>query len=340
MRIDPLEYDRPQTLGDTLNALAKHGAAAKVLGGGSDLVARMKLGIVSPQRVIDVSGVAGLNTIREEDEGLVIGAATPLRAIERSAVVAERFPALVEAAASVASFQIRSVATLAGNLCLETMCWYYNQSRQWKKSRPLCHKAGGEPCHVVNQPGVCHATYRGDTAVTLIALEAEVRIRSQDGQRVVPLQELFTGEGRSPLRISATELVTEVRVPWQAVAAGCAYRKVSHRKKVDYSQAAVAAAIGLSPDDGTCTEARIVLGAVAPGPVRATEAEELLRGRELTDEVLDRAAEAAVGAARPMNNMTFGSPAYRRKMVRVLGLQALRAAVKQARSGNSRGGEG
>lgn len=335
MRIDPLEYHRPQTREAALSLLAEHGAVAKVLGGGTDLVARMKLGIVSPKHVIDLGDVAELRSIVEDAEGLTIGAATPLRAIERSSEVAIKYPSLATAAASVASFQIRSRATLAGNVCLETMCWFYNQSRQWKKSRPLCYKAGGEPCHVVNKPGVCYATYRGDTAVALIALGAQAVVESQGQQRTLSLAELFTGDGKSPLALAETEMLTAIRVPAPPAASGNAYSKISHRKAVDYAQAAVAAAVTLAPENGTCVDARIVLGAVETKPVRATDAEALLRGQEITAETLEAAAQAAVSAARPVNNMTFGAPAYRRKMVRVLGLKALNAAVEQARQSRS-----
>ena len=339
MRIDPLEYVRPRTREEALGLLAQHGAEAKVLGGGSDLVARMKLGIVNPKIVIDLGDIAELRSIREDEEGLTIGAGTPLQVVEHSPAVVARYPSLAIAAASVASLQIRSRATLAGNVCLETMCWFYNQSRQWKKSRPLCYKAGGEPCHVVNKPGVCYATYRGDTAVALMALGAQAVVQAQGQERQLPLEELFTGEGKTPLNLDPTEMLTELRIPAPPAASGNAYCKVSHRKAVDYPQAGVAAAVVLSPDKKTCVAARIVLGAVGPGPIRAVEAEAALQGQALTEEVLERAAQAAVSVARPVNNMTFGAPAYRRKMVRVLGLRALRAAVEQACQDSACGGD-
>lgn len=331
MRIDPLEYRRPETLEEALALVGERGPKARVLGGGTDLVARLKLGILSPETVIDVSGIAELKSIREEAGCLSIGAAASLRSIEESPLVAGRFPALATAAAKVASYQIRGCATLGGNVCLETMCWYYNQSRAWKKSRPLCFKAGGEVCHVVNKPGVCYATYRGDTAISLVALGAEVRIRSSAGERIVPLEAVFTGDGKTPLGLAPAEMITEVRVPVPPAASGNAYRKISHRNAVDYPQVGVAAAVALDPRSRACVDARIVLGAVDSKPVRALKAEELLRGKEPISELLAQAAEAAAADARPVNNMTHGSPAYRRKMVRVLGLKALTEALEHAR---------
>lgn len=329
MRIDPLEYLRPQTVEEALDVLAGYGGEAKVLGGGTDLVARMKLGVVSPKVALDLAGISGLKYIRKEGGDFAFGAATTLRTLETSAEIAHDLPALSKAAASVGSFQIRSVATLAGNVCLETMCWFYNQSRQWKKSRPLCHKAGGDPCHVVKKPGVCLATYRGDTAVALIALGATAKVRSKAGERAVALEEFFTGNGKAPLNLGSDELITEIRVPQPMGASGNAFFKVSHRNAVDYAQASVAASLRL--DGGKCAEARIVLGAVETKPVRAVKAEALLQGQEITDALLEQAAEAAVAHARPLKNMTFGSPEYRRKMVRTLGRKALGAAREAAR---------
>lgn len=331
MRIDPLEYQRPGTLDDALGVLQADGGTTAILGGGTDLVARLKLGIHSPKVVLDVTGIPELRYIRQEDGVLALGAATTLRTLETSPEIARAFPALAKAAKSVASFQIRSVGTLAGNVCLETMCWFYNQSRQWKKSRPLCLKAGGELCHVVKKPGLCFATYRGDTAVALIALGAEAKIQSRGQQRVTPLEDLFTGDGKTPLQLAPDELVTEFQVPLPTGASGNAFHKVSHRYAVDYAQASVAVALRLETGSNRCADARIVLGAVETRPVRAEKAEALLSGRDLTEEALAEAADAAVGHARPMKNMTFGSPDYRRKMVRTLGLKALNAALEEAR---------
>jgi len=331
MRIDPLEYRRPGTLEEALASLQARGGPVAVLGGGTDLVARLKLGILSPTAVVDVTGIPELRYIRRENGTLAVGGATTLRAVETSPEIARAFPALAKAAASVASFQIRSVGTLAGNVCLETMCWFYNQSRQWKKSRPLCFKAGGESCHVVKKPGVCYATYRGDTAVALIALGAEAKIQSQGRERVIPLQELFTGDGKTPLQLAPGEVVTELRLPVPTGASGNAFCKVSHREAVDYAQASVAVALRLEAGSDRCADAKVVLGAVETRPVRAERAEALLKARDLTPEVLVEAADAAVSHARPMKNMTFGSPDYRRKMVRTLGLRALNAALDEAR---------
>lgn len=329
MRIEPFQYIRPRTTADAISALEEHGAAAKVLAGGSDLIVRMKLGIVSPRYIVDIKQVPELNYIRVEGGKLRIGAMATLSAIERSPLVRQSSPALAKAAGQVASLQIRNAATITGNICLETMCWYYNQSRQWKKSRPLCNKAGGEICHVVNKPGVCYATYRGDTAVALIALEAEATIQNAAGQRTIPLEKLFTGDGVSPFGLAPQEMITGVEVPQLEPLSGCAYYKIAHRNAVDYPQAAVGATIKLGPD-GRCKSARIVLGAVAPGPVRAKQAEAMLVGQEIVTDLLDAVAEAAVRDAHPVNNMTHGSPSYRRKMVRILTRKALDEAALQA----------
>ena len=331
MRIDPFEYVKPQTVAQALSALEEHGPEAKIIAGGSDLLVRMKLGIVSPKYVIDIKNIADLNYIQDDNGGVRIGAGTSLTAIENSPLIRNRYSALAAAAGKVASFQIRNAATITGNICLETMCWYYNQSRQWKKSRPACNKAGGETCYVVNKPKVCYAAYRGDTAIALIALGATAKLQSAKEERTVPLEELFTGDGTTPLKLAPQEMITEIQIPAPGARSGNSYFKVSHRNAVDYPQAAVGAAISLMPDNGKSASARIVLGAIASGPVRAREAEKLLQGQDITDELLERAAEAAMKDAHPVNNMAQGSPGYRRKMVKTLAIKALSAALEQAR---------
>lgn len=330
MRIDPFEYVKPQTVAEALSALEAYGDQAKIIAGGSDLLVRMKLGITSPKYVLDIKHTAGLSYIHDDQEVIRIGAGTSLSAIESSTWLRDRLPALSTAARQVASFQIRNTATIGGNVCLETMCWYYNQSRQWKKSRPACNKAGGDTCYVVNKPNVCYATYRGDTAVALIALGASAKVQSVGAERTIPLEDLFTGDGAAPLKLAPHEMITEIQIPARSQRAGNAYCKISHRNAVDYPQAAVGAAITLTAD-GKCADARIVLGAVDSRPVHAREAEEMLRGEEIADELLQQAAETAMKDAHPVNNMTHGSPSYRRKMVKTLALEALHAALERAR---------
>ncbi|MCL5958820.1 MAG: xanthine dehydrogenase family protein subunit M [Chloroflexi bacterium] len=343
MRIDPFEYVRPQTVAEALSALekaapentplAENGRQAKIIAGGSDLLVRMKLGIVSPKYVVDIRHITDLKYIVDDDGGLRIGAGTSLSAVESSSLVRSRFPALATAAGQVASFQIRNAATIGGNICLETMCWYYNQSRQWKKSRPACNKADGETCYVVNKPNVCYATYRGDTAIALMALGARAKVQSAGQERNILLEDLFTGDGMKPFQLAPQEMITEIQVPAQGGRSGNSYCKVSHRNAVDYPQAGVGAALSLEPQNGKCASVRIVLGAVGSGPNRAREAEALLLGQEITTELLEWAAEAAMKDAHPVNNMTFGSPGYRRKMVKALAIKALSTALEQAQRG-------
>ena len=260
MRIDQFDLVRPASVDEACAVLAEHGPEARAISGGTDLLVRMKQGIVSPRLVVDVKAIPGLSYIQADgDGGLRIGAATTLRAVEKSAAVREGFAALAQAAERVASVQLRNMGTLGGNICLETMCWYYNQSRAWKRAKPACTKAGGETCYVANRAGICYATYRGDTATALMALGAGVRLQRQGGQRIVPLEEFFTGDGQVPNVLTPGELMTEILLPAQPAGSRSVYLKLSHRAAVDYPLVAVGAMLAMSGD--RCADARIVLGA-------------------------------------------------------------------------------
>src|SRR3990172_1068563 len=214
MRILPFTYLRPGSIDEAVALLAEHGAEAVILAGGTDLVPRMKQMVARPKYVVDIRRIGALQAIAESaGGGLRIAAGTSLTRVAESPAVRERYPALAEAAARVGSTQLRNSGTLGGNVCLETRCWYYNQSHTWKAARPDCYKAGGEICHVVNKPGECYAAYRGDTSIALIALGAKATVAGPSGQRQMALEELFSGKGEAPLTLQPGELLTEILLP-------------------------------------------------------------------------------------------------------------------------------
>ncbi|MFH1008928.1 MAG: FAD binding domain-containing protein, partial [Candidatus Latescibacterota bacterium] len=201
MRIEPFEYLRPASLKEACEALSEHHGAICILAGGSDLIPRMKQQIIRPAYILDMTDVAEHRYVRGDRHGLVIGAGTTLHDIATSEVVRRQAPLLAVAAGKVASQQIRNLATLGGNICLETRCWYFNQSLAWKRAKPNCFKAGGRICHVVNKPGHCYAAYQGDTAPALLALNTWVRLVSVNGDRTIPLEQLYSGKGEVPLTL-------------------------------------------------------------------------------------------------------------------------------------------
>ncbi len=331
MRIEPFVYLRPTTLKETCAALADNAGGARILAGGTDLIPRLKQQSARPACVIDMTDVAEFSCITPEASDLRLGAGTTLHTLTTSEIVRKEAPVLAEAAAKVAAQQIRNVGTLGGNLCQETRCWYFNQSLSWKQAKPPCYKAGGEICHVVNKPAQCYAAFQSDTAPALLALNAEVKIVSARSERTIPLAQLYSGKSESPLTLAADELVAEVRIPASPAGSGAVYLKYSHRRAVDYPLAAVAVWLKRAGGNGRIAEARLALSGVGGAPIRVSQAEEAMAGREMKAAVVAEAAEAAVKAARPVNNLHHGQPALRRQMVGILSRLAIEEAGKRAR---------
>jgi len=241
--------------------------------------------------------------IREEEGGLKIGALTKLNDIVRSPVVRKKFGVLSVAADAVATPQIRNLGTVGGNICQDVRCLYYRYPHQIggrirckRKGGTSCPAATGDNrlCSIMGGEG-CFAVCPSDMAVALAVLKADVEVRGPDGYRIVPVNEFYTYSGNV---LGPAEIVTAVTVPppggVQAV-----FLKFRLRDAVDFAVVSVAAA--MSMEDGLCREARIVLGAVAPVPIRATTTEAFLQGREPTEEATEQAAALALEDARPLS---------------------------------------
>jgi len=291
MRLPEFSYLEPRSIQDACHLLAD--ASSLPLSGGTDLLVNMKYKLLQPARLVDLKGLADLALVQEMPNGeVVLGALTTLRAIERSALVRERFPLLAVAARSVGIPQIRNKATLGGNICLDTRCWYYNLPAFSRTTREVCHKLGGSVCQVVpgEKHGRCYALFSADTVPALMALDAKVKIASAGDSRVVPLREIYSGDGIRPLALRRGELVAEVRIPPLPTNTGTSYQKLRERGTLDFPILGVAAVLTFFDDRRTCRQAKIVLAGVAPSPFEATTAEAFLKNASLTPQV---AAEAA-----------------------------------------------
>jgi 4-hydroxybenzoyl-CoA reductase subunit beta len=224
------------------------------------------------------------------------------------------------------------MGTLGGNLCLNTRCFFYNQSQFWRQARPLCFKTGGETCHVVRGGDHCYSVYQGDLAPVLIALGARVKLAKKGGEWVMSLLDLYTGKGEEPIALELGEILTEVEIPAPApdcksggsslatASWGGDYQKLRYRGAMDFPLVGVAAV--LNWNGGSCARARVVLTAVASAPVVVEEASKLLEGQKPDEEVIARAAEAAYESAHPVANVG-STPRYRRKMVRAMAKRAI-----------------
>jgi 4-hydroxybenzoyl-CoA reductase subunit beta len=221
------------------------------------------------------------------------------------------------------------MGTLGGNIALDTRCWYFNQSHFWRKPLEVCLKRGGEVCHAVKKSKQCHAYFAADTVPALVALNARITIKDSKGERSCPLEEIYTQDGKQPHTLKPTEVITEVVLPEPEAGSGSSYKKLRLREAIDFPLVGAAASVVMEGD--TCTEAKIVLGAVGSGPIVVDEAADCIRGKKISKKVLAAAGEAAQKAAHPVAN-TISTPGYRRKMAAVMAKRAIEEAVRRAKT--------
>ena len=298
---------------------------ACLIAGGTDLLGILKDEVLPdyPETVINIKTIAGLDRFENNSDGLKIGALAKLADVVAHPLVKERFPILSKSAEAVATPEIRNMATLGGNLGQDTRCWYYRYPHH-VGGRIMCHRKGKGPCqavkgdnryHSIMGAKKCFAVCPSDTAIALSALDAGVEITGSQGVRRVSINEFFTNLGNV---LQADELLTGIQLPNPAAGARQAFFKFTLRKPVDFAIASVAAVGTLHK--GICQEVKIALGAVAPTPLRALEAEELIRGKAVSEKRIKNAAGAAVKQAKPMR-----MNAYKVEITRTLVERSLRS---------------
>ncbi len=303
MRLPLFEFRSPRTIAESARILEGEGRNAIVLAGGTDLLPKMKRRQQAPGMLVSLRNVAGLHGIQFGDSGCRLGACLTLTEIAQEPRFRNGFSALWQAAAQVATPHIRNMATLGGNICLDTRCNYYDQSYEWRKAIDFCMKKDGTRCWVALSSPKCVAVSSTDTAPALIALGARVRLVSHSGEREVLLSDLYNNDGIDYLTRRPDEIVTEMLVDslhgWKST-----YWKLRRRGSFDFPVLSVAAAVKTAKD-GTTEEARIVIGSAASRPLVATQAGRFLIGRPLNREVIDEAASLAFRIAKPLDNTDF-----------------------------------
>jgi 4-hydroxybenzoyl-CoA reductase subunit beta len=302
MRLPRFRYFSPTTIREALRIRAGEGPEAAYVAGGTDLYPNMKRRQQTPKVVIGLSRIRALARLRVGEDGAAIGAAVALSAIESDRRMRRRYPALVHAIEEISTPPLRNMGTLGGNVLLDTRCNYYDQNYEWRQAIDFCMKKDGVICWVAPGSPKCLAVQSADSVPILIALSARAVLASPEGERELPLEELYANDGIHYLTKRPEELLTEIRVPkpdgWRA-----AYRKLRRRGSFDFPVLSVGAAVRLEGE--RVAEARIVLGAVASAPVRASRAESILVGSTLEEPVVREAAEAAAQPSRPMDNTDF-----------------------------------
>ena len=285
------DYHAPKSLAEAIALLASNAGSAKVLAGGQSLIPAMRFRLATPEVLIDISGIRQLDDIREQDGYLVIGALTRETALEESALVAQRYPLLFDTAKVVADPLVRQRATVGGNLA--------------------------------------HADPANDHPATMLAYGAQIVARGPQGERVIGIDDFFTGLFESAL--GPGEILTQIRIPCPTPHSGGAYIKLE-RKVGDYATTAVA--VQLEARGDVCTAIRIGLTNVSPTPMRALDAEKRLAGQPLTEANLEAAGQLAAAACDPSSDLR-GSADYKRDVTRVLLKRAVVLAHERAKGAKS-----
>ena len=285
------EYLEARTLRQAISLLQRHGDEARIVAGSTDFLVRWRAGVWQPKYVVNIGRIASMGRVSYSRRlGLRLGALVTLGGLETHPQVRRNYPALSAAASSFAGVQVRNLATVGGN--------------------------------------ICNASPAGDTLPALLAFDAQCKIAGPEGERWAALNEFFTGPGQTVLRPG--EILTEVRLPPPLPNSGSLYIKHSPRGAMDIATLGVASVISLEDSGRVCRNVRIGLGAVAPTPIRASAAESILWGREVTPELIRSAAEAARAEAKPINDVR-GSAEHRLEMVEVLTQRTLERALGMAR---------
>ena len=317
----PFEYIEPRSVQEAVDLLAAQRGEAQIIAGGTDLLSEIKDGTASPRRLISLAGIPGLDS--DTDDGLSIGAMVTIAQVAEHPGVGSYYTALGQAAAQVATPQIRNTGTLGGNLNQRPRCWYY------RHPLTVCLKKGGDRCFAlagaskylcVTGGDRCYIVHPSDTAVALVALNASIEIAGHSRVNTMPLEKFFAGPGQDLARenvLEAGELVTRVLLPnansgvdakgegnvISNTSVRSRYLKAGERETGDFALVSVAAVVTL--EGNTLVQASVVLGGVAPVPYRAREVEDYIRGKEAGDVDPAHAGSLALPDARPMADNAY-----------------------------------
>jgi xanthine dehydrogenase YagS FAD-binding subunit len=314
----PFAHGNATSIEEAVEALSE---TSLPLAGGTDLLALMKADLAAPERLVNLKTLPGLDAIAVREGGgqtwWHIGALTTLSGLAEAPALAGEpgLQCLVESARESASPQLRHMATLGGNLVQRPRCWYFRNRHIpcWRKGGKRCFAYQGEnKYHTILGGGPCYAVHPSDPAVALLALGASVVVVGRAQRRTLPLEDLYVmprpdrqrADGYHPVTVLVPdELIVEVIVPQPEKGTRSAYVKRTERGAWDF--ALVSAAVSLTLEGEDVREARVALGGVATVPWRAREAERVLAGQPLSPEVIDRAAEAAVSEAKPLEHNAY-----------------------------------
>ncbi len=309
----PFSYVRPVSLQDAMNQLADK--TARIHAGGTDLLGCLRDGVFHASKVVSISRLSNLHGMRKRaDGGLTIGALTTLAEVASYPAVMEKYTALAQAAAAVASPQIRNQGTLGGNLCQKPRCWYYRgEFHCLRKGGDYCYAAAGEnQYHCILGGKNCFIVHPSDTAAALVALDASLRIAGPRGSRIIPVEDFYVLPEKDVTKetiLEPEEIVTEILLPPVSILSRSSYRKVRTRQAWDFALAGVA--LVLEHAEERVKQSRVVLSGAAPAPWRVRAVEKIINGSSLEDDIIKKAAWAAVSDARPLSKNGYKVPLFR-----------------------------
>jgi len=324
MRLPKFDYRVPRTIAEAVKIIGDVGPDAQFVAGGTDLYPNMKRRQQTPGTVITVMRLPELHEITGDGKsGIKIGASVTLTDICEHAIIKRDYPVIASAARTISTPLLRNMGTIGGNLLLDTRCNYYDQNYEWRKAINFCLKKDGDVCWVAPGSSKCWAVQSSDLVPVMVAIGAKFRLVSTLGERMIDAAGFYNDDGIDYLRKRPDELLVDIHLPptngWRA-----SYQKLRRRGAFDFPVLGVAAWIRYGTGSGSdrVTDARIVLGAMAPSPLNVSEAAQALIGQPFDAEHIQAAAEACYIKARPLDNTDFVMN-WRKQMARQYTLRAL-----------------
>ncbi len=315
MILPRFEYKKARTIEEALELYNKYNGEACYLAGGTDLIPILKQRLYSPKAVIDIKGIKELKAIGKKGGNLLVGPNVTLYELKENPQIKTYLPCLFESLDATSCETLQMRGTIGGNIMQNTRCLQYNKSLEWRTARGFCYKMGGGECNVVPHAKSCFSNYCGDNAPSLMAAEAKVRLVGPEGARTIKMEKLFSGDGKTPFTIKPGEILKEIIIPLKETKG--VYEKLTVRGSIDYPLVGIAlAAAGNS--------ARVCVTGIGPSP-------RLYELKELNEKTINTIADKAYDDAKPVANAVL-TPAYRKKMVRVL----IKKAYNRLESGGKR----
>jgi 4-hydroxybenzoyl-CoA reductase subunit beta len=324
-------YHKPASLDECLKMLSDLSAdnpdqeKLRVVAGGTDVIFNMRLRLFEPDNVVSIRGIEELQQIEElADGGLRIGAGCRLIDLADNPLIQARYPALKQAIDAVASVHIRNIGTLGGNICLETRCWFTNNSEEWRQGREGCFKTDCEQCHVIPSSQVCHAINNADSPLALMVLNAVLTIQSAQGSREVPITEFYNPDGMNHMALQSGEIVTHVTLP--PCNDRSVFIKFTPRKGMDFSIGAVAVRAGGQGEQAE--NVAIVVGSVSNAPIMLAGPANIIESEGLGDAAIDKAIDSIREELGEITNL-YGKATYKKQIAKTLVRRAL-VAIRES----------